>query len=92
MNQSNQVSKLSELTLIIENGYSNTYLLNFNDNWQAQLDKLQAWEFPKEVQQRHFFDNYVEPYLKKDKKVCVIISDALRFEIGDELEIGRAHV
>ena len=24
-------------------------------------------------------------FLKKDKKVCVIISDALRYEIGDEL-------
>lgn len=85
INQSNQVSKLSELTSIIEKKYSNTYLLNLNDNWQVQLDKLQAWEFPKEVEQRYFFNNYVEPYLKKDKKVCVIISDALRFEIGDEL-------
>jgi hypothetical protein len=27
----------------------------------------------------------VRPFLKKDTKVCVIISDALRYEVGDEL-------
>ena len=85
LNNSNQVSNLSELTSIIEKYYSNKYLLALNDNWQEQIDKSNVWDFPQNIQQRKFFNTYVESYLKKDKNICVIISDALRYEIGDEL-------
>ena len=35
--------------------------------------------------QRQFFEHWVQPFVRKDNKVCVIISDAMRYEIGDEL-------
>jgi uncharacterized protein (TIGR02687 family) len=38
------------------------------------------------VPQRRFFDCVVTPYLQKGDKLVVIISDALRFEAGCELE------
>lgn len=74
-----------KLTEQIENLYANHYLLNLNNYWQVLIDDINDWnriEFPS---QRAFFSKWVEPFLKKDKKVCVIISDALRYEIGDEL-------
>ncbi|NIA10637.1 MAG: BREX-1 system phosphatase PglZ type A, partial [Nitrospiraceae bacterium] len=35
--------------------------------------------------QGRFYDQWVKPFLKHDKKVFIIISDAMRFEIGDSL-------
>ena len=66
----------------IENLYSNKYLLNLNDNWQQQLDKKTVWEFDCVDRQRDFYKNYVA---NSKSKLCIIVSDALRYEIGDEL-------
>ena len=66
----------------IENLYSNKYLLNLNDNWQQQIDKKTVWEFDCIDRQRDFYKKYVSP---SKSKLCVIVSDALRYEIGDEL-------
>ncbi|MEA5536782.1 BREX-1 system phosphatase PglZ type A [Crocosphaera sp. XPORK-15E] len=74
--------KLSEQ---IENLYSNHYLLKLNNHWQVMIDSIRQWQTIELPSQRRFFSKWVEPFLKKDKKVCVIISDALRYEIGDEL-------
>jgi PglZ domain len=35
--------------------------------------------------QKDFYSHWVQPYIEKDKKILVIISDALRYEIGEEL-------
>jgi hypothetical protein len=73
------------LTEQVENLYSNNYLLKVNDRWQSFVDETNKWNAAPIPLQKHFFDDWVQPFLKKDNKVCVIISDALRFEIGDEL-------
>lgn len=82
---SGQVSLLDRLNEEIENRYTNKFLLVLNDAWQNQVDKTQAWESNKIPSQRTFFSQYVNSYLSKDNKVYVIISDALRFEIAEEL-------
>ena len=74
--------KLSEQ---IENLYSNHYLLKLNNHWPVMKDSIEKWQNLEIPSQRRFFWKWVEPFLKKGKKVCVIISDALRYEIGDEL-------
>ncbi|MDD3538519.1 MAG: BREX-1 system phosphatase PglZ type A, partial [Eubacteriales bacterium] len=43
------------------------------------------WDASPIPLQKHFFERWVRPFLRKDNKVCVIISDAMRYEIGDEL-------
>ena len=82
---SNQPSLLGPLTEQIENLYSNNYLLKLNDRWQAYVDSTHRWNVPPVLLQKEFYNQCVQPFLKKDNKVCVIISDALRYEIGDEL-------
>ena len=82
---SGQASLMGSLTDQVENFYSNNYLLKLNDHWQSFVDASKQWEASPILLQRNFFDRCVKPFLNKDNKVCVIISDALRYEIGDEL-------
>lgn len=83
--QSCQVSMLKVLSDKVENLYSNNYLLTVNNNWQNQVDQCDSWGKTNIEFQRHFFRRQVVPFLNDKKKVFVIISDALRYEIGHEL-------
>jgi uncharacterized protein (TIGR02687 family) len=80
-----QPSLLGSLVTQIENLYSNNFLLKVNNNWQQVIDACDRWEAAPIPAQQHFFPLFVQGFLKEDKKVAVIISDALRFEIGAEL-------
>ncbi len=82
---SGQASLMESLADQVENFYSNNYLLKLNDHWQAFVDKTSQWEASPVLLQKNFFNHCVKPFLNKDNKVCIIISDALRYEIGDEL-------
>ena len=83
--KSGQPSLLGELAEQIENLYSNKYLLKLGDRFQSLVDGTTMWESLPTRRQKDFFEYWVRPFLRKDNKVCVIISDAMRYEIGDEL-------
>jgi uncharacterized protein (TIGR02687 family) len=57
-----------------------------NERWQKFIDACQRWEAPPVVSQCDFFSQYVQPYLERKSKVCVLISDAFRYEVGEELQ------
>ena len=78
-------SLMAELSDKVENLYSNNFLLKLNDRWQSFVDKADLWESSPVPLQKNFFERFIQPFLLKKNKVCVIISDALRYEIGDEL-------
>jgi len=82
---SGQASLMGELSEQAENLYSNNYLLKLGDGFQVHVDAAPRWEAYPVVQQKAFCEHWVRPYLRKDKRICVIISDAMRYEIGDEL-------
>ena len=82
---SGQTSIMGSLTDQIENLYSNNYLLKLGDRFQTFVDAASKWEAFPVHKQKKFFEYWVQPFLRKDNKVCVIISDAMRYEIGDEL-------
>ncbi|WP_226699435.1 BREX-1 system phosphatase PglZ type A [Qipengyuania gaetbuli] len=79
-------SLLSELTEQVENRYSNQFLLTLNDNWQAQVDAADTWNSAAVTMQTDFYRSKVRPVRHNGQKVCVIISDALRYEVGEELQ------
>lgn len=85
VHRSGQPSLMAHLAEKIENLYSNTYLLKVNNNWQALVDATDRWDVPSVTLQRRFFEKWVRPFLAKGNKVFVVISDALRFEVGEEL-------
>lgn len=82
---SGQASLMGSLTEQIENLYSNNYLLKLGDHFQTFVDAASKWDALPVRKQKEFFEHWVRPFLRKDNKVCVIISDAMRYEIGDEL-------
>ena len=85
MRRSGNASLLGPLAERVENLYVNNYLLKLNDRWQSFVDVATTWEAPPAQQQDLFFRQCVQPFLKKENKIFVIISDALRYEIGEEL-------
>lgn len=81
---SGEISLMGRLTDQVENLYSNNYLLKVNNHWQSFVDDACKWDATPIMLQKNFFDRHVRPVLQKDKKIYVIISDAFRYEIGDE--------
>lgn len=86
LKKSSQPTLLAEITDLIENKYENDFLLRLNDAWQKQIDPLSDWKSSTILPQRQFYKEFVEPLRKKNIKCVVIISDAFRYEIGDELQ------
>ena len=83
--QSKQVTLLKALSDKVENQYTNNYLLTVNNDWQKYVDTCENWGRTDIEFQRHFYKRRVFSFLRDKKKVFVIISDALRYEIGHEL-------
>ena len=83
--KSGMASLMGPLSDQMENLYSNNYLLKVNDRWQSFVDATSKWDASPVPLQKNFFELWVQPFLNKDNKVCVIISDAMRYEVGDEL-------
>jgi hypothetical protein len=75
-----QVKLMEQITQWVEKSYVNNFLLPLGDRWSDQVRELAAWECPGVMAQRQFFAQYVQPFLAKNQKVFVIISDALRYE------------
>ncbi len=82
---STNVTLLKPLAEVVENWYSNRFLLLLGDRWQGLVDEQATWDIPGVCRQRDFYQRFVRPYLSKNIKVFVIISDGLRYEIGHEL-------
>jgi uncharacterized protein (TIGR02687 family) len=82
--KSGQTSLLGDLFDRVENLYVNNFLLKLNDAWQEQVNKMTAWEIPGVERQVDFYRNQASEFRRRQQKVCVIISDALRFEVAEE--------
>jgi hypothetical protein len=54
--------------------------------WQQWVDEADRWRSAALSSQTSFYTKYIEPLVRDgDKKAVVIISDALRYEVADEL-------
>jgi uncharacterized protein (TIGR02687 family) len=83
--QSGQATLLDSLSQEIENLYTNTYLLQLNNQWQAVIDRRDRWWDRSVLSQRQIFERFVKPFLERNNKIFVVISDGMRYEIGEEL-------
>ena len=83
--QSGRATLLEALADQVENHYTNTYLLRLNNDWQTAVDDAEVWDSYPILSQQDFFAREVQPFLDRNHKVFVIISDGLRYEIGEEL-------
>lgn len=83
--RSRQVTLLEELASEVRNHYTNTFLRQLGNHWQGCVNDLHEWSLSGTVPQSQFFSRIVDRYLSKNNKIYVIVSDALRYEIADEL-------
>lgn len=84
--QYGQIALLERIADRIEKTYGANFALPLADRWGDQVAKLETW--PGEIgvkKQTEFFEHYVQPFVEKGQKVCVVISDALRYEAAVEL-------
>jgi uncharacterized protein (TIGR02687 family) len=65
--------------------YSNDWLLTYNNNWQKIIDNLEVWPTSESRSQQQFFEQHIKPFTTKKQRLFIIISDALRYECGAEL-------
>ncbi|WP_323041752.1 BREX-1 system phosphatase PglZ type A [Gemmobacter sp.] len=84
MQKSGQASLLADLYASVENRYGNNFVLAMNDAWQDQISGLVEWKIPGFAAQSDFYRDQAAEYRRKDQKVAVIISDALRYEVAEE--------
>ncbi|WP_170339702.1 BREX-1 system phosphatase PglZ type A [Ruegeria arenilitoris] len=84
MQKSGQSSLLADLFDLVENRYSTSFLLAVNDAWQDQIAPLKEWKIKGYPSQRDFYRDQAAEFRRRDQKVAVIISDALRFEVAEE--------
>ncbi|WP_271628811.1 BREX-1 system phosphatase PglZ type A [Caldicellulosiruptor sp. DIB 104C] len=78
---------LNRLNKLVENLYVNWYLTELGVNWTNAIDEQMKtkWSIIDVVNQRDFYKTYVKPRISKGERIFVIISDALRYEIGVEI-------
>jgi uncharacterized protein (TIGR02687 family) len=84
MQKSGQASLLADLYTSVENRYTNSFVLAVNDAWQDQIAGLTEWKIPGFAAQSDFYRDQAAEYRRKDQKVAVIISDALRYEVAED--------
>lgn len=70
----------------VEKRYINKFLYELGNAWQQQVDQVDRWRSSELHSQTRFYAGHVEPLVRDgDKKAVVIISDALRYEVAEEL-------
>jgi len=80
LRQYGQLQLMDQISNWVEKTYVNNFLLPLADRWSDQVSRLDTWECAAIERQRSFFGMYVQPFVAKEQKVFVIISDALRYE------------
>jgi uncharacterized protein (TIGR02687 family) len=85
------VEVLSQLDEAIEDLYTDWYLFELGLAWDHLLDKenlITRWQLAEVPRQDQFYRRYVQPLIDygQTKRIFVVVSDALRYEIADELK------
>lgn len=70
----------------IEGRYLNQFLQPLAEVWDQAIRHGEMTLPDTVLPQQKFFDHVVMPYLRRGEKLVVIISDALRYETGRDLE------
>ena len=85
LRKASQPTLLGDIAEVVENRYENDYLLRLNDAWQTHVDRSTVWKSETIPSQKDFYSRFVKKLRDKDTKAVVVISDAMRYEVGEEL-------
>lgn len=78
---------LKKLKDLVENLYTNWFMGELSSHWSRAVksNMCEDWSLPGVQNQQDFYSSFIEPHIRKGERVFVIISDAMRFEVGFEL-------
>ncbi len=77
---------LETLRAEVEKFYANKFLYELGGAWQQQVDTAERWRSSSLRPQTSFYAEHVAPIIREGrKKAVVVISDALRYEVAEEL-------
>ncbi|MEU4177534.1 BREX-1 system phosphatase PglZ type A [Streptomyces sp. NPDC026589] len=77
---------LEGLRAQVESFYANKFLYTLGAAWQQHVDGVDRWRSALLRPQTSFFADHVRPITRDGRrKAVVIVSDALRYEVADEL-------
>ena len=74
-----------KLSRKIEDNYGNSFIFKLGTSWSALLRQQEKWYNSLHNTQLKFWKSQIVPYIQQSKKIFVIISDALRYEVAAEL-------
>ncbi|WP_010632731.1 BREX-1 system phosphatase PglZ type A [Sporolactobacillus vineae] len=82
-----QDDSLIPLRRQVEHAYTSGYLRELSAKWTQSLNRRapDQWAITGVPQQTRFYTECVQPYVTRGERVFVIISDAFRYEAGQEL-------
>ena len=78
---------LIELNEMIEKIYTNWYLETIGNKWSNVVEQslIKDFSIKNVLKQESFYENYIQRFVSNNERVYVIISDALRYEVADEV-------
>jgi uncharacterized protein (TIGR02687 family) len=82
---SGQQGLLEGLTEWVEGCYLNQFVSPLAVRWQEWVDRMDRWEAGQVFPQREFHSRFVLTHTRAGRKVLVVISDAMRYEVAREL-------
>lgn len=83
----NAKNLLSGVEKSLDNLYLNSYMRPLNEAWAPIATKGMdsGWKHSLSENQKSFFEDYAKPVINDNRTAIVIISDALRYEVGYQL-------
>lgn len=78
---------LKKLKMLVENLYTNWYMGELSSHWSQAVESemTQDWSLPGIKNQQDFYSTFIDSKVRNGERVFVIVSDAMRYEIGVEL-------
>src|SRR5699024_7734821 len=79
---------LHKLQYVIVDLYTNWFMGELSTHWSQAVhqEMTEDWTLTGILNQQTFYSRNVKPHLDKNERVFVIISDAMRYEVGKELQ------
>lgn len=85
--QENNHELLKKLKVLVEHLYTHWFMGELSTLWSQAVksEMLRDWSLPGVQNQQKFYSSVIAPHIRKGERVFVIISDAMRYEVGMEL-------
>lgn len=78
---------MKKLKTLVENLYTNWYMGELSSHWSKAVENemTQDWSLPAVKNQQNFYSSIIGPKVRSGDRIFVIVSDAMRYDIGVEL-------